>query len=158
MPGVDVSLIDRSVAPCDDFFRFANGKWLERTEIPAEEPAYGGFTEVRDRNLEVMRAVADDAAKSGAVTGSVERKVGDYWASALDEDAIETAGIAPLQPELDLIASLTDRGCPISSPGCSAAAAVGASGSRSGRTPVTARATSCGSSRAASASPTATTT
>jgi len=109
MPGVDVSLIDRSVAPCDDFFRFANGKWLERTEIPAEEPAYGGFTEVRDRNLEVMRAVADDAAKSAAPAGSVEQKVGDYWASALDEDAIEAAGIAPLQPELDLIASLTER-------------------------------------------------
>ena len=109
MPGVDVSLIDRSVAPCDDFFRFANGKWLERTRIPAEEPAYGGFTEVRDRNLEVLRRVADEASTSGAAKASIEQKVGDYWASGMDEAAIEAAGIAPLQPELDLIASLADR-------------------------------------------------
>ena len=109
MPGVDVSLIDRSVAPCDDFYRFANGAWLDKTEIPAEEAAYGGFTEVRDRNLEILRTVAEDAARSGAPQGSVEQKVGDYWASAMDVDAIEKAGTGPLRPELELIASLTDR-------------------------------------------------
>src|SRR5437762_139615 len=109
MAGVDVSLIDRGVAPCDDFFRFANGKWLERTEIPLEEAAYGGFTEVRDRNLEILRKVAEDATRSSAPNGSVEQKVGDYWASAMDEAAIEAAGIVPLREELDLIASLADR-------------------------------------------------
>ncbi len=108
MAGIDVSMIDSSVAPCDDFFRYANGKWLERTEIPPEEATWGGFIEVRDRNLLVLRDVADDAARSGARPGSVEQKVGDYWASGMDEAAIEAAGLDPLRPELDLVDGLTD--------------------------------------------------
>lgn len=109
MAGIDLSAIDTSVAPCDDFFRYANGTWLDRTEIPPEEATWGGFIEVRDRNLQVLRGVADDAAAAGAPAGSVEQKVGDYWASGMDEDAIEAAGIAPLRPELDLIGGLTER-------------------------------------------------
>ena len=52
--------IDTSVAPCEDFFRYANGKWLDRTEIPASEPAWGGFNEVHERNREVLRTLADE--------------------------------------------------------------------------------------------------
>jgi putative endopeptidase len=109
MPGLELRDLDTSVRPCDDFFRFANGKWLERTKIPDEEATYGGFLEVRDRNLEVLKKVAEDAAKTPAPKGTVEQKVGDYWASGMEEAAIEAAGIAPLQPELALIDSLTDR-------------------------------------------------
>jgi len=109
MRGIDVSHIDRSVAPCDDFFRYANGKWLERTEIPAEEPVWGSFTEVRERNHEILRQIADKAAAASAPKGSVEQKVGDYWASGMDEAAIEAAGVEPIAPELALIDGLTDR-------------------------------------------------
>lgn len=109
MAGIDVSHIDPSVKPCDDFFRYANGNWLERTEIPAEEAVWGGFLEVRDRNLEVLRRVADEAAGSGAPKGSVEQKVSDWWTSGMDEAAIEAAGTAPLEPELALIAGLDER-------------------------------------------------
>ena len=109
MPGLELDHLDASVRPCDDFFRFANGKWLERTKIPDEEATYGGFLEVRDRNLEVLKKVAEDAARAGAAMGTVEQKVGDSWASGMDEAAIEAAGTAPLQPELALVDSLTDR-------------------------------------------------
>jgi putative endopeptidase len=109
MPGLELDHMDTSVRPCDDFFRFANGKWLERTKIPDEEATYGGFLEVRDRNLEILKKVAEVAAKAEAPAGSVEQKVGDYWASGMDESAVEAAGIAPLQPELALIEGLTDR-------------------------------------------------
>ncbi|MDE3194313.1 MAG: M13 family metallopeptidase [Chloroflexota bacterium] len=109
MAGIDVSQIDTAVPPCDDFFRYANGKWLERTEIPPEEATWGGFIEVRDRNLGILREAADEAAAARAPQGSVEQKVGDFWASGMDEAAIEAAGIEPLRAELELVAGLTDR-------------------------------------------------
>jgi predicted metalloendopeptidase len=109
MAGIALSDIDRAVAPCEDFFRFANGKWLDRTEIPPEEPTYGGFLEVRDRNLEVLRRIADEVAAAKAPKGTVEQKVGDYWASGMDEASIEAAGTSPLEPELAAVAGLTDR-------------------------------------------------
>lgn len=109
MPGIDLSHIDGSVAPCDDFFRYANGKWLERTQIPPEEPTWGGFVEVRERNYEVLRRVADEAARANAPKGSLEQKVGDHWTTGMDEAAIEAAGIDAIRPELDLVAGLTDR-------------------------------------------------
>jgi putative endopeptidase len=109
MSGIDLTHLDTSVRPTDDFFRYANGKWVERTAIPAEEPVWGGFTEIRDRNLAVLRRIAEEASRGGAATGTVERKVGDWWASGMDEASIEAAGTAPLEPELALIADLTDR-------------------------------------------------
>ncbi len=109
MRGIDLSHMDTSVRPCDDFFRFANGKWVERTEIPAEEPVWGGFSEIRDRNFEVLREAAEEAAHAGAPAGSVEQKVGDYWTTGMDEAAIEAAGIDAIRPELDLAARVTDR-------------------------------------------------
>ncbi len=109
MAGIDVSQIDTSVPPCDDFFRYANGRWLERTEIPPEEATWGGFIEVRDRNLQILREVADEAARGSAPKGSLEQKVGDYWASGMDEAAVEAAGISPLRPELEVVDGLTDR-------------------------------------------------
>jgi len=109
VPAIDLSHMDTSVRPADDFFRFANGKWVERTEIPAEEPVWGGFSEIRDRNLEVLRGAAEEAAEGGAAAGSVEQKVGDLWTTGMDEAAIEAAGLGAIAPELGLVAGLTDR-------------------------------------------------
>ena len=109
MPGIDLSHMDTSVRPTDDFFRFANGKWVERTEIPAEEPVWGGFSEIRDRNYEVMRAAAEEAAGGASAAGTIEQKVGDLWTTGMDDEAIERAGIDAIRAELDLIEGLTDR-------------------------------------------------
>ncbi|MBU6423220.1 MAG: M13 family metallopeptidase [Chloroflexota bacterium] len=109
MAGIDVSQMDTAVSPCDDFFRYANGTWLDRTEIPPEEATWGGFIEVRERNLAILRVAADEAAAAAAPKGSVEQKVGDYWASGMDEAAIEAADIGPLDRELELIGALTER-------------------------------------------------
>jgi putative endopeptidase len=109
MRAIDPADIDTTVAPSEDFFRYANGKWLARTEIPASEPVWGGFNEVIERNREVLRGIADEAAKSGAPKGTVVQKVGDYWASGLDETAIEAAATTPIDPILAEIAALSDR-------------------------------------------------
>ncbi len=109
MRAIDPGNIDTSVAPSEDFFRYANGKWLERTEIPASEPTWGAFHEVHERNREILRALADEASKAGAPKGSVVQKVGDYWAAGMDEAAVEAAGTEPIAPVLASIDALAER-------------------------------------------------
>jgi predicted metalloendopeptidase len=108
--GVDTTNFDRSVRPQDDFFRYVNGGWLKRTQIPSDRSSYGSFVQLRDRSEEALRAIVDEAAAArNAQPGSETQKVGDLYASFMDSARIETAGIAPLRPELARIAALRDR-------------------------------------------------
>jgi predicted metalloendopeptidase len=109
MRAIEPGDIDTSAAPCEDFFRYANGKWLARTEIPASEATWGGFLEVRERNLEILKTICEEAAAGKHPEGSLERKVGDYWSAGMDEAAIESAGTAPIARHLAAIEGLTDR-------------------------------------------------
>src|SRR4029453_17430953 len=108
-PGIDLAGMDRSVAPGDDFFLHANGAWLKQAEIPADESAWGTFNVLAEKAAERTRALLEEAAASAAPPGSEERKVGDFYATALDEAAVEARGLALLQPRLAAIASLRDR-------------------------------------------------
>src|SRR5438094_9017241 len=105
-----VSYLDRSVPPCEDFFRYANGGWIARAEIPPEEPAWGAFYEIRDRNLEILHEICEEAVRDGAPEGSAVRKVGDLYASGMDEEGVERAGLAPLADLVARIGALRDRG------------------------------------------------
>jgi len=108
-PGIDFDGIDRSVAPGDDFFAFANGGWYKATAIPADRPAFGASAIVYDRTSQRTVELIQQAARAETPAGSVERKVGDYYASFMDEAAIEARGLAPVQPKLDAIAAIADR-------------------------------------------------
>ncbi|UPL48943.1 M13 family metallopeptidase [Hymenobacter sublimis] len=111
VPGVGLAVanIDRSVAPCDDFFHFASGTWLKNTAIPASEVRWGSFQQLADQNNAVSRQILEEAAANrNAPKGSNLQKVGDYYASAMDSVAIERAGITPLKPELARIAAAKD--------------------------------------------------
>src|SRR3982074_349957 len=96
--GLDLAGIDRSVAPGDDFFRYANGAWLKVTEIPPDRSSYGPAEQLTEltaeRTADVVRSTA------GAPAGSEARKIGDYYTSFMDEDRIEKQGLEPLQPAL----------------------------------------------------------
>src|SRR4051812_34433068 len=108
-PGIDVSGMDRSVKPGDDFFAYANGTWLKRTEIPADKSSYGAgaiLTDLTDRRVADM---IRQTAKSSAPDGSERRKIGDYYTSFMDTTAIESAGLKPLKSTLDSIAGIKDR-------------------------------------------------
>ncbi len=104
---IDTAGMDTSVKPGDDFFKYANGSWLAKTEIPADHGAWGTGSEVAEltdkRNAELIK----DAAKN-APPGSDARRVGDYYATFMDEATIEQKGLAPLQPQLDAIAAIKD--------------------------------------------------
>jgi len=107
--GVDITSMDTSVAPGDDFFQFANGAWLARTDIPADVSRWGTFNVLNEASQQRTRALLEAAAASSAPADSDQRKVGDFYASYLDEQTVETRGIEPLKPQLAAIASLRDK-------------------------------------------------
>jgi len=106
--GIDLAHLDRSVRPCDDFYRFANGAWLSTAVIPPEERGWGAFTEIRDRNRSVLKALLEGAAAGGHRQGTPAQKVGDLFAAGMDEAAIERAGVQPIAEDLARIDALGD--------------------------------------------------
>jgi putative endopeptidase len=104
--GFDTAGMDRSVKPGDNFFDFANGNWVRTTEIPADRSSWGGFGVLRDLSDQRTRAIIEEAARSNGAPGSNARKVGDFFASFMDEAAIEAKGTAPLKPFLDKVAAI----------------------------------------------------
>ena len=106
--GIDLAGMDRTVAPGDDFFAFANGTWLKTTEIPADRSSWGVGGELTELTAKRTAELIADAAKGDAPPGSDARKIGDYYASYLDEAAIEHKGLAPIQPLLANVAAIAD--------------------------------------------------
>ncbi|HEV2227588.1 MAG TPA: M13 family metallopeptidase [Steroidobacteraceae bacterium] len=106
--GIDLAGIDRAVAPGNDFFRYANGSWLRSTEIPADRSSYGTAAVLAELNTRRTVALIRRAAAS-APAGSEARKIGDYYASFMDEARIEELGLEPLAPELARIDAIADR-------------------------------------------------
>ena len=104
--GVEIADMDESVAPGDDFYRHVNGKWLDSFEIPEEFSSYGSFTVLFERSEDRVRGIIEDAAGGGNAPGSVEQKIGDFFASFTDVDAIEAAGLDPLADDLAYIDGL----------------------------------------------------
>jgi putative endopeptidase len=105
----DTSAIDRNANPGDSFFRYANGNWDKNTPIPADKPALTSFSVLQDRVNEQVRIVVEEAAAAGAPKGTIRQKVGDYYASFLDEAAIEALGAAPLKGDFDSIAAARNK-------------------------------------------------
>ncbi|WP_164157322.1 M13 family metallopeptidase [Sandarakinorhabdus rubra] len=107
--GFDTGGMDRSVKPGDDFNAFASGVYLKNLQIPADRAGAGPTYVLDDLSRERTRAIIEAAAAQRAAPGSTAQKVGDYYASFMDEAAIEAAGLTPLAPELDAIAAINDR-------------------------------------------------
>jgi len=91
---VDPSTFDLSVKPQDDFYRFADGTWNKSNPIPAEFPRWGAFVMLADQNVETLNKLCLAAAASGAAGTPVERMVGDFYASGMDESAANAAGFS----------------------------------------------------------------
>jgi putative endopeptidase len=98
--GVDLTGMDKAVKPGDDFYKYVNGAWNARTEIPADRSNWGGFNILRDLSDQRTRLIIEDVSKGK------NQKVGDFFASFMDEAAIEAKGTAPLQPLMAGIAAI----------------------------------------------------
>ena len=107
--GIDIAGMDRAVKPGDDFFAYANGTWLEKTEIPADRSSYGAGSMLGEQTDRRVADLIQQAAKAAGSAGSDQRKIGDFYASFMDTMAIEAAGLKPLKSTLDSIASIRDR-------------------------------------------------
>jgi putative endopeptidase len=105
--------MDRRVDPAKDFYLFANGGWLKRTRIPLRTKARGTFIEMQERTdailFEILEECAAQATKGEVPVGSVRQLLGQFYASGMDKGQINMAGAAPLRPELDRIAQISDR-------------------------------------------------
>lgn len=106
--GFDVSGMDLSVEPGDDFYDYANGTWVKNTEIPADRSSYSSFTTLSEQAQKDTRKILETAAAETSAAGE-RKKIGDYYAAFMDEAGIEAKGIAPIQSELDAIAALADK-------------------------------------------------
>lgn len=106
--GLDTGGMDSAVRAGDDFFAYVNGHWLRDTAIPADRSSVSSFSILAEQALADTRAIAEAAAADPGATGD-EAKVGAWYAAFMDTDAIEAAGLAPLQPALDDIALIADR-------------------------------------------------
>lgn len=106
-PAFDVSQIDSSVSPCDNFEQFAVGNWLKDNPVPESESSWGSFNIVHDENELKLRAIVEEAAAAKAEKNSAMQQVGDFYTSALDSTKVNELGITPLQPYLDNIDKAT---------------------------------------------------
>lgn len=106
--GFDLSGMDRSVKPGDDFFKFANGKWAEKTEIPADRTRYGNFDKLRELSEARVRAILEDAA-AGKLADPDAAKIGAAYAAYMDEALAEKLDAKPIAPELAMIRKVTTR-------------------------------------------------
>jgi putative endopeptidase len=107
--GFDPADFDRSVAPCDDFYKFTSGGWMKNNPIPPERSAWTAFGKLRASNEEALHQILEDAAKNTSATpGSNLQKIGDFYASCMDESQAEAVGTEPLDPEFERITEIKD--------------------------------------------------
>ena len=107
-PYFDTTGMDLSTKPGDNFFNYANGGWLKAAKIPDDQSGWGSFYTLYQENLDKLKTILDESATNKSEKGSIEQKVGDYYASGMDTLTIEKIGSDPLKPMLNKIDAITD--------------------------------------------------
>jgi len=108
IPSFDLTAMDKAADPCVDFYQYSCGNWMKNNPIPPDQSRWGRFNELGDNNLYILRDILEKTSAPGQHS-AIERKVGDYYASCMDEATIEKKGTAPLQPEMGRIAAIKSK-------------------------------------------------
>jgi endothelin-converting enzyme/putative endopeptidase len=109
IPVFDQSAMDKSVNPCEDFYKYSCGGWMAKNPIPSDQATWGRFNQLSERNRDILHDILERATKGGASRTPVTQKIGDMYGSCMDESKVNAAGAKPIQPDLDEIAKITDR-------------------------------------------------
>jgi endothelin-converting enzyme/putative endopeptidase len=102
-------MLDKNIDPCTDFYAYACSKWQAQNPIPSDRPSWGRFNELQERGEYLVRAILEKAASDQPGHSPNEQKIGDYYATCMDESAIEKAGIKTLDPDFQSIAALKSK-------------------------------------------------
>ena len=105
----DPNLADKTLDPCNDFYKYSCNKWITANPIPADQVYWSTDSGLQLWNEKVLRETLETASANDPQRSAVHQKIGDYWAACMDESGIEAAGVKPLQPELDRIAALKSK-------------------------------------------------
>jgi putative endopeptidase len=108
-PNFSIDNIDKTVDPCVDFYQYACGNWIKKAEIPPDQAQWGSFVDLHERNMDIARGILEKDAAGGASRNPIDQKIGDLYASCMDEKAVDAKGISPRKPELDRIAAVQDK-------------------------------------------------
>lgn len=108
-PFIDRNHMDLSVKPGDDFYRYASGAWIKANPVPAKETRWGSFNLLRDFNINAVKTILNEAANNkSAAPGSVEKRVGDFYAAGMDSVTIDRLGYTPIKADLARISKISD--------------------------------------------------
>ena len=105
-PALDVTSMDRTVDPCTDFFQYSCAGWIKHNPIPPDQSSWSLYAKMQDENRMRLRGILEAAAVPDPKRDADEQKIGDYYASCMDEKAIDAKAAEPLQPELEKVAQL----------------------------------------------------
>src|SRR5258708_23883624 len=103
-------MLDKSIDPCTDFYAYACSKWQAQNPVPADRPTWGRFNELQERGEYIVKDILEKAAATSAGRTRGEQKIGDYYASCMDEGAIENASKKPVRGDLKHIGPLKSNG------------------------------------------------
>jgi putative endopeptidase len=107
--GVDLSQQDPNTKPGDDFFRFANGKWLDEFELPADRSNYGSFSVLGDRSDERVNTIIEELSAAEPAADTIEQKISDYYLSYMNTEVLDERGIGPLREKLAQLSAIDSR-------------------------------------------------
>ena len=102
----DVKNMDTTVDPCVDFYKYACGTWMKNNPIPGDQTRWGRFNQLAEHNLNVLREILEKSSKADASRDAVTQKIGDFYASCMDEANANKLGAKPIQPILDRVAKI----------------------------------------------------
>ncbi|RXK49849.1 M13 family metallopeptidase [Aquirufa rosea] len=108
---IDKSNMNLKVKAGDDFVEYANGTWVKNNPIPAKETRWGSFNQLRDFNIQAVKDILEEARanQKSYPVGSIERRVADFYAAAMDSVAIEKMGYTPIKPDLDKVNTISSK-------------------------------------------------
>src|SRR5271156_2811552 len=109
IPGFDTTSLDTTVDPCNDFYKFACGKFAANHPIPADQAGVDQFYALENVNTQALNGILNKAAAGGAGRSPDEQKMGDYYKACMDTDGINAKGLAPAEPLLKEIDAVTSR-------------------------------------------------